>query len=347
MQEVTDLGDWPPTPPKVSHEDGGTARGVAKALPVPYSARFKEYRRMSEQSGHWRASQAAAFGASCQGEAHRQKGTLCQDAWRVERCAADGAQDCLILAAADGHGAAMHDLSGIGSDLAVCAAVTELQTLVQEHAGDAARRPLELAFRTEFPRRVVKHWRDAVAADALNRLEHTQPGLIGPQKLYNRYGSTLLAALVLESELLIASIGDGDILFLHPAGDVVYHLDQDVPELLGTVTFSLASNDPELLFQTKVLPRGAGGMLMLSTDGLVNSFLNDTYFLAFSIGLQDRIRTVGFDHIAADLPHWLEYFSAHGSKDDITLLLAWLEAPPAASAAAPAAAPASAQEKML
>ena len=279
---------------------------------------------MPEPRSEWSISRAAACGCSRQGAVHVYKRTPCQDAWRIERIR-EGAHEALVVTVADGHGAPMHDLSGTGSELAVQAAVAEARGLVLGTPGDQTLRQLRLDFRTEFPHRVVARWRELVRADAAHRIPGVDLSAPDLSRVYHRYGSTLLTVIVLEKDLLVSSIGDGNALLIRPDGTIGLHVEQDAPELVGPMTFSLASNDPELLFQTILVPRKDGGMLLLSTDGVVNSFIEPTYYLAFGSGLQERVRDVGFDEVANSVPGWLDYLSAHGSGDDVTMVLAWIE----------------------
>ncbi len=102
-------------------------------------------------------------------------------------------------------------------------------------------------------------------------------------------------------------------------------MDQDAPGLTGAMTFSLASQDPEILFQTKILDRKDGGLLCLSTDGLIKSFQDENYFWEFNIAVQERIRADGFEAATETLPEILDYVSLHGSGDDMTFVAGWIE----------------------
>ncbi len=282
-------------------------------------------KKLERDESAWTISCAATFGCSRRGAVHAHRGVACQDAWALERV--DGPPlDALVLAVADGHGASVHDLSEVGSKLAVRAAGIVSRQLIEELGGMEDLKPLTIACRIQFPKRVLSCWRQLVVADARERIPDTDFDAPDLTPLYQRYGSTLLVAVVTDEKVLISSIGDGDVVLVRPDGTIGMHLQQDAPELVGSMTFSLASYDAELFFQSVALERQEGGMILLCTDGMINSFVNSTYFLGFCVGLQDRIREWGFESVTSSIPTWLDYFSAHGSGDDITMLLGWVEA---------------------
>ena len=76
----------------------------------------------------------------------------------------------------------------------------------------------------------------------------------------------------------------------------------------------------------RALDRRAGGLLLLTTDGLPNSFADDTAFDQFVVSLRQRIHDHGFGGVADALPAWLDHYSDQGSGDDMTLVI--IDVPP-------------------
>jgi serine/threonine protein phosphatase PrpC len=257
-----------------------------------------------------------AFGCSRRGASHCRAGTPCQDAYALCSWSASG-QPCLALAVADGHGDPRHDLSEHGAALAVKAALDELFAF-HTHFGAEGASALRANFKADFARRLGQRWRNAVLEDSRRRFGDSTPE---DGKLFVRYGTTLLAALVSADTLLLAQIGDGDLLLLKPDGRTETFFARD-PNLVGTATHSLASGDAHKLCRTAALDRGAGGFLLLATDGLSNAFAGDSEFQRWSHSLLERFGEFGLENVAGVLPSWLDHYSREGSGDDITVVLA-------------------------
>ena len=261
-----------------------------------------------------------AFGCSRPGAAHRREGRPCQDAFLLTAGAAVGVP-YLSAAVADGHGNAAHDLSQYGADLAVRVAAEEWHALLGDFLPDTAT--LLSDFRAGFAARLARRWRDRVHDDARRR-GHFEHGV------HRRYGTTLLTALALPGLLLLARIGDGDILLLGPTGLVDRPL--PAPERLGGgETYSLAGADVPLYLDTAVRERAAG-VLLLCTDGLDHCFAPGGLDL-FASTVADRVRTAGAAVVAAAQPAWLDHFSACGGGDDVTLVAVGLDEPTRSPAA--------------
>jgi Serine/threonine protein phosphatase len=253
-----------------------------------------------------------AFGCSRRGASHLRKGKPCQDSYALWSGIV-GESSHLVAAVADGHGDHLHDLSQRGSSLATRTAVLELLS-----TGFGA----EEEFARFFPKRMTDRWRRCVEADVEDRLGTTLQDRNRDAEI-RRYGTTLLAARVSPGEIHLAQIGDGDILLLGSDDRLSYPLAVE-QELIGLSTYSLASRNAVSLWRTAVLPRGEGGLLLLASDGLSDSFGGSDHaeFQRFVRSLRQRIDEYGIGKVAGSLPHWLSQFSERGSGDDITLVLA-------------------------
>ena len=264
-----------------------------------------------------------AFGCSRIGASHRRAGKPCQDAYALWTASGAGASG-IALAVADGHGDDRHDLSHFGSSLAVRAAVEELGALHTCYALEGKWTELKSSFKADFPRRLGRRWREAVLgeqhrpSDAANS-EPEETFLI-------RYGTTLLAALVVGDVLLIGQIGDGGVLLLTEGGEVECPLPNN-PFEVGGETDSLGSADAPRLWRTAALERTGAALLLLATDGLINAFADDEQWRAFALSLRERIREFGWPSVASALPGWLDHYSETASGDDITLAVAALGPP--------------------
>ena len=260
-----------------------------------------------------------AFGCSRAGAAHLRAGLPCEDAYALWSGAA-GATPCIAFAVADGHGDPRHDRSRTGSALAVDAATSELVTFHRSYAnGTIPRQQFRAGFKTDFPRLATRRWRELVMLDAGRQ----DPAATPADAVFTRYGTTLMAGLVVEDSILLAQIGDGDLLLVRPGGEIEFPLSRD-PGLTGNETYSLSSADAHLLWRTATLDRGKGGVLLAATDGISDSFAGaeSEEFAVFVRSLADRIRTFGNEAVANAMGGWLDRFSAIASGDDMTLVWA-------------------------
>lgn len=273
-----------------------------------------------------------ACGSTIRGASHEADQSPCQDAYSIWTGSFAG-KSSMILAVADGHGAEKHDRSQYGSFWAVKAAVDVLISLQASSGDDVVS--LTNNFKSNFPRLVARKWRELVKEDdekrtgqlepKENKLEHLENTEEDLQKIYSRYGTTLLVAFIISDMVLAAKIGDGNILFVR-SPDTTEDLFEERADIVGVETDSLSSSDAQLLFQT--VKKGDGGLLILSTDGLFNAFKDKDQFHLFSQSLLDRISEYGIKNVSSSIPDWLHKYSKEGSGDDITLVLAYVEPEP-------------------
>lgn len=252
------------------------------------------------------------FGCSRRGASHVRKGKPCQDSYILWSGSTQEASS-LIAAVADGHGDQLHDLSQIGAFIATQVAVQELLSSWSEDEREE--------FCRDFPRQVTDRWRRCVERDAESRLGAQIQGV--DETVIRRYGTTLLVTRVSSCSIFLGQIGDGDIIMLGADARLTYPLAAE-QELIGLSTYSLASRNAVSLWKTAVLPRSEGGLLLLASDGLSDSFGGSDHpeFQRFVRSLRERINEYGIEKVAGSLPRWLTQFSERGSGDDITLVLA-------------------------
>lgn len=271
------------------------------------------------------------IGCSVRGASHKRHHLPNQDAilWRDGLC--DGT--AAILAVADGHGSADHFRSHEGSRIAVGLAVQALHDVLryalEQHANlSGIRRDLE----DRLPRQLVHTWMKEIAKD-LARTPLTKEELsaleerAGPSRRQNvearpelAYGCTLLAVLVTRSFAVYVQLGDGDILLVSPNGEVSRLLKKD-PGFIANETASLCSpeawKDIHLTFQVF---SGLPPLLVLaSTDGYSNAFVDDEAFLQVGRDLREMSEARSLDELSQSLEGWLDEASTRGSGDDVTL----------------------------
>jgi hypothetical protein len=282
-------------------------------------------------------------GRSVRGAAHERAGTPNQDAihWLPEA----GAGLPLILALADGHGSAKSFRSETGARLAVETAAGVVRDFLraQTESLSATKRAAE----EWLPGALVRGWREAVAAhlaahplstDELKPPREPRPATAAnaqtaPSKSSSSlvvYGTTLLLAAVTESYILYLQLGDGEILNVSAGGEVTKPLPEDA-RLFANETTSLCTPDAWRDFRVsfQVVSHAPPSLILLSTDGYPNSFLDAPGFLKVGSDILAAIRTKGLDSVNDNLGTWLTESTRAGSGDDATLGLICAEDTPA------------------
>ena len=273
--------------------------------------------------------------ASERGASHVAVKTPNQDAVATERAGAEG----IVAAVADGHGHSRHHRSARGSRLAArigCQVAQELADRLEgqnsllsqrDSAAAAAAAADEIAKLTEefLVPAIVRRWREAVLADVKAdpftdaEQAHRRQG----DDATIAYGSTLLLGMVLHDWLILAQIGDGDVVGVRADGRSVLPVPAD-PQLDGLVTTSLCGLDPRSDFRVAVVDTVRSPLLavLLATDGYGNAQVVDAWPTAFSEDLAWMLRDRDMNWLASQLPSWAaRCASSDGSADDTTVAL--------------------------
>jgi len=282
--------------------------------------------RNQEQSSDWRV-----IGGSIQGSAHIRECKPKQDqiCWWPE----PGEGLPLVLVVADGHGGESHFRSHIGASFAVKTAIDVLVKFAERTKNEADLKLAKQRAEQELPKVIYNGWQIAIA-DELCTNPLTQEELALVEKLRGAarrrhvtlhpvlaYGTTLLSVLITDKYILYLQLGDGDILVVDEKDEVRKAISPN-EELLGDEVFSLslsnAWKDFSVSFESLArddLP----ALILMSTDGYHNSFVDEDAFLRVGIDYHRMIREKGIDAVAAQLEGWLSTTSARGSGDDISL----------------------------
>lgn len=264
-----------------------------------------------------------------------------QDSVAVERAGPNG----LVAAVADGHGHSRHLRSARGSRFAVgigCRVGQEVADqliarapgLAEAETGSAgpagpgsaitAEEIIDLVQDFLIPS-VVGRWREAVladvAADPFTESEHDQrrPG----DDPTIAYGSTLLLCVALREWLILAQIGDGDVVGVRADGTATLPVPAD-PQLDGLVTTSLCGPDAAADFRIGVVNITQTPLLatLLATDGYGNAQVAERWPDSFSKDMAWLLRERDTRWLASQLPGWAaRCASAEGSADDTTVAL--------------------------
>jgi serine/threonine protein phosphatase PrpC len=273
--------------------------------------------------------------ASVRGSAHQRSGLPNQDAVDYGT-SPRGDAPITVLAVSDGHGGGRHFRSQVGSTLAVHVAVKA----VQDYLAGLAGAECDLS---QLSQQIVDAWVTAVMSDLshnpfseaeLGALEEAE-GERGKESVVERpelaYGATLLVAAVTDERIIYLQLGDGDILTVAADGTTARPIAAD-ERLVGNQTTSLCQPEAWREFRMTETATSAGlpVLVLLSTDGYVNSFRSQEDFLQIGQDYLQILREQGSDVLSDELPKILAEATQQGSGDDITLGLLHMQVLPAA-----------------
>lgn len=252
------------------------------------------------------------YAVSVKGASHEESGLPCQDSARIHI-----AKDIAIAAVSDGHGSEKHFRSDAGSDMATRVAIrsimdfTErnggLDKMFRENAENAARRiagNMIYSWNTE----IDAHFSYAPFSDREHALSRKHGGI----PIESVYGATLIVAAVTGRGLFGLQIGDGTF-----AAEEKNNMHFPMPEderLVGNLTTSLCDNDAIGSFRW-FYRAGTYNSVILSSDGLINSFKSSDDFLHFSKRIVKAVSSKSTDALTEHLAER----SKAGSRDDISV----------------------------
>ena len=262
------------------------------------------------------------FGCSIQGASHIREDKHCQDFFEIY---SESIEDdkIIIMAVADGHGNEKYDLSKYGAEFAVKAAIEELKLIY--HFSKGSKSQILKTLKSDFPTSILKRWREAIISDIkIREEEFYKTNLNNLKQIYKRYGTTLMAVLIVSEGIFMAQLGDGDILLVESNERTEFPIPTS-EELIANETHSMTSADSTRLWKFQMYSAIQPVLVMLSTDGLSNSFEDDASFAKFGISLFRNINQFGIEKVAKEVPGFLNRASRNGSGDDITLAFAVLD----------------------
>ncbi len=239
----------------------------------------------------------------------------------------------IVLSVSDGHGSPKCFRSDRGSRFAVKKAAYLVSEFLDERRGKFDLAEIE-SQKEYLAGEFVKRWRETVEADLkkepfaekefenLEKKSDAKARKLVEDNPLLAYGATSLTVAMEQDFVLYLQLGDGDILNVSEAGEVTKPLPED-PRLLANETTSLclpkAENDFRFLVQ-KISDEQSPSMILLSTDGYLNSFSSEAGFFQAGTDILNMLAAEnGFDAVNENLKAWLEEATQMGSGDDCTV----------------------------
>lgn len=222
---------------------------------------------------------------------------------------------CRVLAVSDGHGSPKYDRSDRGSALAVRVTLNLLVMAADRMVnGSVSSRWWDF----DLPRKLTQQWRRSVLSDAasLDGGADAEPG-----DTIRRYGATLIGALLTPYGSAFVQLGDGDLMIVTSAGQALRPIEPEERQL-GVDTESLCMTDAERRMRV-VLHQGesyARALVMLTSDGVMTSFVDNDGFVEFVLGV-DQFARRRPEILSSRLERGLARCSSF-SGDDVTAAIA-------------------------
>ncbi len=270
--------------------------------------------------------QRSIFGEAVKGASHKNNNISCQDAFKIEHLS----ESCSIVAVADGHGSSACPYSKYGSAMAVNTFCYIIRRIYDSCEGNLAKVLSYLnqdgeikvaqAIDLEWKKRVLKaHTRSKRDIPVIDN------GKKDKKAIYKQYGTTLLGLFVAPDFVYAFQLGDGDMVLVNK--EIIEPI-ITADKILGVETHSLSKEhswESSLSSILRLDTIDKPAILMLSTDGFSNSYLNDYEYRKACKDYFDLICEHGTAEIAKHLESWLDDTSKCGCGDDITTLFVYMQ----------------------
>lgn len=273
------------------------------------------------------------FAASVHGKKYREHGLPCQDS-----CAVLEFEGVQAIAVADGHGGKDYFRSDIGSRLAVETAMNQIKIFCSELTDEqrfsvSGIQNFNFKLCEQWQESVKEHWHQNPVSSEEFRWQTVSDKYKAryqsdEQYITAAYGTTLICAVSIGSQILITQIGDGSCVVLQRDGEFKMPVPPDSENFANLVT-SLCDADAYNKFRYAVLDCDENSMLapvaiFLSTDGLDDCypiFENERHlYKLYADSIIDSMIKNGFaatdEALRCEL---LPFMTEHGSNDDISL----------------------------
>ncbi len=271
------------------------------------------------------------IGETVPGASHIRSGTPNQDSIFYVR--ESSRETPIVLSVADGHGSPKCFRSDRGSRYAVKKSVQLISDFLDERRGRFDVAEIENC-KDYLTQEFVKRWREAVEEDikkepftenefrVLTEKSGAEAKKLVEDNPLLAYGTTSLTAAIEDEFIIYMQLGDGDILNISAGGEVIKPLSED-PRLLANETTSMclpkAEKDFRFLVQ-KISEGETPAMILLSTDGYLNSFSSEAGFFQAGTDILTMLAAEnGFNDVSENLKAWLEEATRMGSGDDCTV----------------------------
>ena len=257
------------------------------------------------------------------GQSHIDNGTDCQDCAQLDL----ENKNYVMAAVADGHGSKKHFRSDRGSQFAAQAAKDSIYEYMNDYERFVDAYQVDKEYLIDrIVKMTITKWHEKIRED-LNEDPITQEeidkylgGVFNSDKVSSVYGTTLLVGVMSEKCNFGFLIGDGSFVVIDKHGKAYIPIEDTNSK--ANYTSSLSSSDSYNGFVTHFFDEMPFS-IMVSTDGLVKSFANDSDFLDYNQAIAMELGKLDDDKKIIQMEERLiklfEQRSRDGSEDDISI----------------------------
>lgn len=286
------------------------------------------------------------FDFHCQGESHKATDKVCQD-YSYSHIDEDG---LAIAVVCDGHGGKHYFRSDVGARFATeiiannvrefvnnidetllvgqpftqqAAIQTEIdrQDFRKERPADNAFRQLFASIIGQWQQRIEQHAKDNPLTEKENEQveEQYKKEFLSGYKLEKIYGCTLMAYVSTPKYWFAFHLGDGKMISFDQEAQWKEPVLWDDRCFLNKTT---SICDSDALNEFRYTYQGDGGFpvaIFLGSDGMDDSFGEETNLVNFYVRVAKSLVNDGFDATFADIKETLPLLSKRGSQDDMSI----------------------------
>lgn len=251
------------------------------------------------------------------GENHLKKSRVCQDS-----SGHSSYGDYSIISVADGHGGEKYIHSDLGSKFAVESSIEVLSEFMRcendvKHLSKSFNDTI-----CEIQQKILEKWsikvKESDATLSATDAQSTIDGDFHWNRIEEKYGTTLIAAVMTDRYSFGFQIGDGDCLVVDRYGNVKKPIPED-PNCFFNITTSMCQNDALSSFRSFYVDEPMS-MISISTDGYSSSFETEQSFERNTLAILSAIRDESFWN---RLEHNVKKRASSNRMDDVSIALAF------------------------
>lgn len=257
------------------------------------------------------------------GQSHIDNGTECQDCAQLDL----ENKNYVMAAVADGHGSKKHFRSDRGSQFATEAAKDSIYEYMNDYERFVDAYQVDREYLIDrIVKMIITKWHEKISEDldqnpiTQEEMDKYLDGTFNSDKVSSVYGTTLLVGVMSEKCNFGFLIGDGSFVVIDKHGKAYIPIEDTNSK--ANYTSSLSSSDSYNGFVTHFFDEMPFS-IMVSTDGLVKSFANDSDFLDYNQAIAMELGKLDDDEKIIQMEERLiklfEQRSRDGSEDDISI----------------------------
>ena len=262
--------------------------------------------------------------AKIQGASHFVSNTPCQDFYNTYELE----NGIKVIAVADGHGSKSCLYSKNGAEIATNSFYSIIYSIYKAAKFDNEKfiQMLRSGDYINIPKAITEEWNkrindsyDSIVSTNKKKKKIDREEI--PEFSKELFGTTLMGLVVADGFIYAIQFGDGDMVCVD--NDGVYNI-IDSDKFLGTETYSLSNENAwkyaKECFQRIEFETMIPFMFVVTTDGFINSFVDDAQYKISCTDYLNTIKQYGPEAVQENLENWLKETSEQGCGDDITFV---------------------------